>query len=298
MVWEDGGRKPASYPMPLHFATPILIQKAAEWIPGCCFAAPGTTQFVRGFSMNSDPKYLKVAKTLAARVAAADYPVGGMLPTENELVAEFDVSKQTIRQAVGLLQDWGIVYRRQGSGTVVRARDVQDSYVQHFGSLAELLQYTPGTRLEILETEQITVDARLAEVIGCAPRQSWWRVRLIRHQPNGPGLKSYIEFFFRDSHKGLIDLLGSSPSSLVHSLLEEGFGERVNEVVQEVGACTLSGSVAETLGVGDGAPGLRAIRRYYGAHRRLILSAINYHPEGYRYTSWLARQAGDDPVPV
>ena len=46
----------------------------------------------------------------------------------------------------------------------------------------------------------------------------------------------------------------------------------------------------------DGSPGLRAIRRYYGAHRRLILSAINYHPEGYRYTSWLARQAGDDPL--
>jgi DNA-binding GntR family transcriptional regulator len=65
------------------------------------------------------PLYHRLYSVLRQRVEDGLYPPGGQLPTEDELAAEFDVSRATVRQAVGELVAAGIVSRRQGRGTFV-----------------------------------------------------------------------------------------------------------------------------------------------------------------------------------
>ncbi len=66
-------------------------------------------------------KYIYIAQTLEQEIREGRWPVGGKLPIEPELCARFEVARQTLRQAIGVLEEQGLVERLQGSGTYVRA---------------------------------------------------------------------------------------------------------------------------------------------------------------------------------
>ena len=63
----------------------------------------------------------QVADQLEKRIASGAYPVGEKIPTETELTEIFDVSRNTLREAVQSLTSAGILEVRQGNGTYVRA---------------------------------------------------------------------------------------------------------------------------------------------------------------------------------
>ena len=70
--------------------------------------------------MTEQPKYLQVADILRREIAEGVFRDGQTLMTEEELRVRFNVSRQTVRQAIALLEDDGLVDRRRGSGTYVR----------------------------------------------------------------------------------------------------------------------------------------------------------------------------------
>lgn len=61
----------------------------------------------------------QILDILSDRIRRGIYPVGGQLPTENQLAAEFGVSRATIRSAMTALAQQGLVARRHGVGTFV-----------------------------------------------------------------------------------------------------------------------------------------------------------------------------------
>ena len=70
--------------------------------------------------MRKEPKYQLVKNNLIERFRDNQYQVGQRLPTEFELMDELSVSRTTVRQAIGELEESGIVERRHGSGTYYR----------------------------------------------------------------------------------------------------------------------------------------------------------------------------------
>jgi len=67
-------------------------------------------------------KYQTVVRDIQSALKAGTLKPGDRLPTEDAMVAQYGVSKQTIRRAVGELVDAGVLVRRQGSGTYVADR--------------------------------------------------------------------------------------------------------------------------------------------------------------------------------
>lgn len=63
--------------------------------------------------------YIEIAETIKQSIQNNVYPVGTMLPTENELEEKFSVSKITIRKAVEVLALQGYVEKKSGKGTTV-----------------------------------------------------------------------------------------------------------------------------------------------------------------------------------
>ena len=70
--------------------------------------------------MAEQPKYLVVADTLRREIAEGLFQDGQKLMTEETLRDRFGVIRQTVRQAIALLEDDGLVDRQRGSGTYVR----------------------------------------------------------------------------------------------------------------------------------------------------------------------------------
>jgi GntR family transcriptional regulator of arabinose operon len=70
---------------------------------------------------SSLPKYVQLRDGFIAAIESGELREGDQLPTEDTLVQELSVSRNTIRRAVDELFQMGMVVRRQGSGTFVRA---------------------------------------------------------------------------------------------------------------------------------------------------------------------------------
>jgi len=68
----------------------------------------------------SGPAYQQIADELRRRIRSGAFAPGSKLPTEVELIREFDVSRVVVRLAVGELRAEGLIYSRQGKGTFVR----------------------------------------------------------------------------------------------------------------------------------------------------------------------------------
>ena len=66
------------------------------------------------------PAYQQIADELRRRIQTGALGPGSKLPTEVELMGEFDVSRVVARLAVGVLRTEGLIYSRQGKGTFVR----------------------------------------------------------------------------------------------------------------------------------------------------------------------------------
>ena len=89
--------------------------------------------------MAEQPKYLQVADTLRREIAEGIFRDGQTLMTEEELRMRFDVSRQTIRQAISLLEDDGLVDRRRGSGTYVRHGPRRRQGIVHVGVITTFI---------------------------------------------------------------------------------------------------------------------------------------------------------------
>ena len=112
------------------------------------------------------PKYLRIHAELRDRITSGQWPAGTSLPAQRDLAAEFGVSIMTLRQALQLLADDGLIAARHGSGTYVAARYEYD--LGHLRSFAaDLAAQGAEIRTRLLAAEVITpadeVSARLGD---------------------------------------------------------------------------------------------------------------------------------------
>jgi GntR family transcriptional regulator len=84
-------------------------------------------------------RYQEIADALRARARRA--PAGTVLPSESELSAEFDASRVTVRRALELVRDDGLIAARQGFGWYVATEPVR----QRLDSLGTIEAQLEGT---------------------------------------------------------------------------------------------------------------------------------------------------------
>jgi GntR family transcriptional regulator len=112
------------------------------------------------------PLYHQVAGILRQRIEDGIYPVGARLLSEDELAAEFEVSRATIRQAIGELVMDGRVVRRQGRGTYVQARDKHILQQRYRGSLDDLIGESHRAKTRNIELERdVFLPSHVAEAL-------------------------------------------------------------------------------------------------------------------------------------
>jgi GntR family transcriptional regulator len=108
-------------------------------------------------------RYLAIADALRARLATA--AVGSLLPSESELSHEFDASRVTVRRALELLRDEGLIGARQGFGWFVAGAPVR----QELGTLGtiEAQLEASGRRAErrVLEFEFTAPPGHIAALL-------------------------------------------------------------------------------------------------------------------------------------
>ncbi|MDH6224376.1 GntR family transcriptional regulator [Streptomyces sp. MJP52] len=70
-----------------------------------------------------DPLYAQIAEVIAGRIADGTYPPRRRIPSEWQLVEEFEVGRDTARRAVRALVERGLVHVVRGKGAFVTELD-------------------------------------------------------------------------------------------------------------------------------------------------------------------------------
>ena len=104
--------------------------------------------------------YRNLAAQIRDAIRNGEYADGRQLPTEEQLSASYSVSRQTVRRAMQDLVSEGIIYRVAGRGTYPVAEE--DRYVNHFGSVEELMALSLDTECQVVSPLQRKVDVETA----------------------------------------------------------------------------------------------------------------------------------------
>ena len=238
----------------------------------------------------SQLQYVLVAQRLIEDIASGRYPVGSLLPTEMELCTQFGVSRHTVREAVRRLQERGMVTRRRGIGTSVKANRADTRYVQSTMGISDLPRYVEDTRLVTTAAEELIADQPLADLLKCPPGQRWIKVTGSRYAGKDKLPMALTDIYINANYAGVRKLIGAMKVP-VYTLIEKRYGITIVEVQQEIRAALLGAASAKRLSVKPGSAGLVVTRRYLGGDDRPIEVAVNLHPaERYAYSMSLRLQ--------
>jgi DNA-binding GntR family transcriptional regulator len=65
------------------------------------------------------PPYRQLAQIVIRRIESGEYQKGSRLPSESDFMEEFELGRNTVRRAMGVLRDEGIVETVPTRGTYV-----------------------------------------------------------------------------------------------------------------------------------------------------------------------------------
>ncbi|MEV4216814.1 GntR family transcriptional regulator [Nonomuraea sp. NPDC049725] len=126
------------------------------------------------------PKYAQLVHTLQRRIESGDYPPGSLLPSENQLIQEFAVSRPTVVAALRVLREQGWIESQQGKGRFVRGRPALASREQNRPGQAYLSTPEAEFAGEVVEAGARVVPNRVGVLLGLeAKSKAFVRRRLI-----------------------------------------------------------------------------------------------------------------------
>jgi GntR family transcriptional regulator len=112
-------------------------------------------------------RYQEIAQTLRERVVEGEFPPGRLLPSEAELSSTYKVSRVTMRRALEVLREAGVLDARQGFGWFVATDPVRQK-IGRLGTIEGQMAasgLTPGRR--ILEFAFVAASRSVQDVLGC-----------------------------------------------------------------------------------------------------------------------------------
>ncbi|AUC24956.1 GntR family transcriptional regulator [Streptococcus uberis] len=221
------------------------------------------------------PAYIKIHDAIKKDIDEGVWLIGDRLPSERDLADHFEVSRMTLRQAVTLLVEEGILERRVGSGTYVASHRVRDKMrgTTSFTEIVHSQGKTPSSKL-ISYQRQLASDTEIKE-LQLEPSDYVIRMERIRYADNIPlvfEVASIPEKFIKDMKRDEIT------EHFFKTLVSHGF--EIGKSRQTIYAKTASERVASYLSVSRG-------------HAILALTQVSYFSNGNPFEYVRSQYVGD-----
>jgi len=208
------------------------------------------------------PLYIKIRESLRERILSGELERGQRLPAEDELAAQFGVSRMTVRQGISELINDGLMYRRHGVGTFVSFPHIErdHSRLTNFFDNSNL----QGIKAEakILSVTVIPAKPKIAKALMISSQEPVINIETLRKADDVPITlhDAYIpQYLFPDLTGGDAEVLD------VQNLWTkfEQYGYPVNRAVQKLEAQLANQELAAILKIQPGAPILYKERTVY-----------------------------------
>ncbi|EHJ52043.1 GntR family transcriptional regulator [Streptococcus macacae] len=132
------------------------------------------------------PAYIRIHDHIKKEIDKSLWKIGDRLPSERDLADQFKVSRMTLRQAITLLVDEGILERRIGSGTYVASSRVQEkmtgttSFTQIVSSQGKI----PSTK--VISYQRVHPNEQETGFLNIKPNSYVIRMKRVRYADDLP----------------------------------------------------------------------------------------------------------------
>lgn len=132
------------------------------------------------------PLYIQVADALRQRILDGEFAANDLLPSESEMVQNFDVSRVTVRQAIALLSEEGLLGKAQGKGSFVKALAVEQNFLGLLEFRRDLRRQGHEPSAEILSYAKIVPSPAIRMMFDLGERDEVHSVERLKRSDGQP----------------------------------------------------------------------------------------------------------------
>jgi GntR family transcriptional regulator len=218
-----------------------------------------------------------LAEILVAQISDGRYAVGDRFPTEQELQEHFGVGRHTVREALKVLTEKGMLGRRRKTGTIVLAKKPVADQIHSLRDIHGLLDFASNTLLNV--KYEGFVSNLSSSIIGFTedPNNRWYRVAGLRRWRNKEESLCWSEIIVPEAYAPDRKNVQGESKPIYERVMETN-GLKLGYVEQDVSAVALPDWMAVELKAEPHSPALLLKRRYVSSSGETFEISHNYYP--------------------
>jgi GntR family transcriptional regulator len=237
---------------------------------------------------NRLPLYAQVESVIIGRISNGSLPPGTRLPSEDNLVEEYAVSRTTIRAAIQSLVQRGLVEIRRGKGTFVTHPKITQELTELTGFVEDMQALGRHATAKVLDQQVVAANQVVSRQLALPQGTPVVRIQRVRLADGMP--LSFDETYLPKGlgEKVMADNLETEP---IFSLLEQKYSTPLVAAEYRLEAVSADTTTATALCIGVGSPIFLIERTSYSiGHRPVDYEKLHYRGDRIRFVTRLARQ--------
>ena len=149
------------------------------------------------------PAYAQIVDIIRQQIASGLYPPGSRLPSESQLRQQFEVSSVTVRRAISVLVDQGLVDTTQGKGSFIKPLEFS-SFSFQLDELQEIFEDRDNTEVKLLFARIIPADNFLANKLPVSEEERVIHIRRLISNRQKP-LIYHHQYMIYDPRRPIVE---------------------------------------------------------------------------------------------
>lgn len=225
-------------------------------------------------SVKKDPRhlYVRVIERIKQDIQTGRFKEHERLPSEASLSELLGVSRATLREALRVLEEEKVIFRKHGVGTFVTAQPVVLSGIEQLASITTMIRnanMTPGTVIE--QIAHIPLPDKLSHRFekGLESVIQIRRVRTANDDPVVYCVDYIVPEFLPDGTDTMLD------TSLFDTIEKTGL-VKIGQAVAEIEPVSLHADAFKALSCDDSQPLLALKQEHFSEEGKMVLYSENY----------------------
>ena len=221
------------------------------------------------------PAYIRIHDAIKKEIDGGVWEIGQRLPSERDLADDYEVSRMTLRQAITLLVEEGILERRVGSGTYVASHRVQEKMrgTTSFTEIVRSQGKTPSSQL--ISYQRKTANETEIQQLQLKATANVVRMERVRFADNVP----------------LVFEVASIPEKLIQSFNQEDITEHFFQTLTDNGYEI--GKSEQTIYAKNASERVANYLKVPKNHAVLALTQVSYFTDGRPFEYVHSQYVGD-----
>jgi GntR family transcriptional regulator len=228
----------------------------------------------------SVPMHSQIREIVRRRVLDGTYAPHSQMPSEAQMMEAFQVSRITIRQALGDLQKEGLIFKVAGKGSfVAKPKAFQNlSRLQGFGEAMTPSGYE--TFSQVLSTRRVAAGELVARRLALAAGDPVFEIQRLRYLNREP-ISVDVSYF----PLALGERLAQEDLATrdIFVILENDLGQQLTHADVQIEAISADESLSRHLRIAEASPLLRIERLTHAGDQPIDFEFLYYRGDAFQY---------------